>query len=86
MFPVTPLTASLTAVLGAYLGANAKAAAPLEAIDATAAALCAMGIAGERAARDAAKAGTGSYRVALIDALSRLNSRDVLKGMKLDAR
>jgi hydroxyethylthiazole kinase len=86
MGSITGSGCMLTAVLGAYLGANAKAAAPLEAIDATAAALCAMGIAGERAARDAAKAGTGSYRVALIDALSRLNSRDVLKGMKLDAR
>ncbi|HNY17068.1 MAG TPA: hydroxyethylthiazole kinase [Treponemataceae bacterium] len=76
----------LTALLGAYAGANGKIAAPLEAIDATAAALCAMGIAGERAARTAGKAGTGSYRVALIDALSQIGSRDVLKGMKLDAR
>lgn len=75
----------LTAVLGAFAGANAKCAASLETIDATAAALCAMGIAGERAARAAAKAGTGSYRVALIDALSRLSAKDVLKGMKLDA-
>jgi hydroxyethylthiazole kinase len=83
---VTGSGCMLTAVLGAYVGANAKAPAPLEAIDATAAALCAMGISGERAARDAAKAGTGSYRVALIDALSRLDARAVLKGMKLDAR
>ena len=75
----------LTAVLGAFAGANAKCATSLETIDATAAALCAMGIAGERAARAAAKAGTGSYRVALIDALSRLSAKDVLKGMKLDA-
>ena len=75
----------LTAVLGAFAGANAKGTASLETIDATAAALCSMGIAGERAARAAAKAGTGSYRVALIDALSRLSAKDVLKGMKLDA-
>ena len=76
----------LSAVLGAYVGANAKCAAPLDPVDATAAALCAMGIAGERAARAATKVGTGSFRVALIDALSRLCSREVLKGMKLDAR
>lgn len=58
-----------TALIGAFLGANED---PLLAASA---ALLSMGIAGELAYEEAGMMGTGSYRVALIDAISLLNGK-----------
>lgn len=70
----------LSAITGAF--AAARADSP---IDAVSAALATMGLAGEKAAREAARRGTGSFRASLIDALSRLDARAVASGMRLDA-
>lgn len=70
----------LSAITGAF--AAARADSP---IDAVAAALAIMALAGEKAARAEARHGTGSFRVSLIDALSRLEARAVASGLRLDA-
>ncbi len=85
MGEITGSGCMLSAVIGAYAGSAASAAGDARLLEATAAALCGMGLAGERAARKAKRLGTGSFRAALIDALSGLDSRAVSRGMKIDA-
>ncbi len=85
MGEITGSGCMLSAVIGAYAGSAATAAGDARFLEATAAALCGMGLAGERAARKAGRLGTGSFRAALIDALSGLDSRAVSRGMKIDA-
>jgi hydroxyethylthiazole kinase len=91
MGEITGSGCMLSAVIGAYAGSAASAARAenpsrdARFLEATAAALCGMGIAGERAAKRARRVGTGSFRAALIDALSGLDSRTVYRGMKIDA-
>lgn len=79
MSKITGTGCMLTGVLGAYCGAN-----PDMLLEAAAAAVCAMGCCGEQAA--AQSAGTGSMRVALIDAMSRLDAKTLEGGMKLEVR
>ena len=71
----------LSAVTGAFCGA-----APGRAFDAAAAALCAMGLAGEQAAARTAGegAGTGSFRTYLLDSLSLMDEAALAGGMKLE--
>ena len=69
----------LSAITGAFAAARADIS-----MDAVAAAIATMGLAGEKAARAEARRGTGSFRVSLIDALSRLDAREVASGMRLD--
>lgn len=73
----------LTAVIAAYCAAN-----PNNLLDATAAAVCAMGLCGELAYERirAAGGGTASFRVALIDAMSLLDAETLTGGMKLETR
>ncbi len=85
MGEITGSGCMLSAVIGAYAGSAASAARDARFLETTAAALCGMGLAGERAARRAKRLGTGSFRAALIDALSGLDSRAVSRGMKIDA-
>jgi len=66
MSRITGTGCMLSAVTCALVAAN-----PNHTLEATAAAVCMMGICGERAA--AAAIGTGSFRVALIDAMSNLD-------------
>ncbi len=73
----------LTAVIAAYCAAN-----PENHLDAAAAAVCAMGLAGEIAYDKLVKAdgGTSSYRTYLIDAMSKLNEKDFEGGAKIEIR
>ncbi len=71
----------LSAVAGAFLGAcrNGGGAARLDALTA---ALCLSGLAGELAATEE---GTGTFRVRLIDVLSRLDEATFAGGIRCDA-
>ncbi len=71
----------LSALAGAFCGA-----APDRVFDATAAALCVMGLAGEQAAARTARdgAGTGTFRTYLIDALSLMDEAALREGMRAD--
>jgi len=80
MSRITGSGCMLSAITGAFAAARTD-----NLVDAVAAAIATMGIAGEKAARAEARHGTGSYRVALIDALSRLDAREVASGMRIDA-
>jgi len=73
----------LSALVGAFCGAS-----PDRLLDAVAAALCAMGLAGELAAARTEKenAGTGSFRTYLIDSLSKMDETMLAGGMKLERR
>lgn len=73
----------LTAVIGAYCAAN-----PKEPLEASAAAVCAMGLCGELAYERMAaeKGGTGTLRVALLDAMSNLDGETLNRGMKIETR
>jgi hydroxyethylthiazole kinase len=81
MTRITGTGCMLSAITGAYCGAK-----PSQILHAAAAAVCAMGLAGEIAAAecDAGKTGTGSFRMHLIDALSLMTGGSLLAGMKLD--
>lgn len=84
MGSVTGTGCMLSAIIGAY--ASVASAGSWGLAGAVAAAIAGMGLAGERAERRAGRRGTGSFRVALIDELSRLDARSLRAGMKLDAR
>lgn len=80
-----PMMASLTGtgcMSTALIGAFSAAAEPFTA---AVAALSVMGISGETAYRVAGERGTGSYRMALIDAVSRMTGDTLLKEVKLYA-
>lgn len=79
MAKVTGTGCMLSAVLGAYAAANRQDLAA-----ATAAAVCLMGQAGEtaQARMVAADAGTGSFRMYLIDAISRMTAERLETGSK----
>lgn len=73
----------LTAVIGSYIGANKE-----NILDATATAVCAMGLCGEMAYTRLCEldAGTSTYRTLLIDFMSKMNI-DVLKaGAKIESK
>ncbi|MCI8649396.1 MAG: hydroxyethylthiazole kinase [Anaerotruncus sp.] len=73
----------LSAVIAAFVAAN-----PTQPLDATAAAVCAMGLCGELAFQQiqAAGGGTASLRIALIDQMSRLDAATLNGGAKIEAR
>lgn len=63
------------------------AANPGQELQAAAAAVCAMGLAGEQAAaRMQGQDGTGSFRTYLLDALSRMQGPDLEKGARYEVR
>lgn len=68
---VTGTGCMTTALVGAFLGAGG------EPVTAAAAGVAAMGIAGEKAFREAGQKGTGSFHIAVIDALSRLDEKAI---------
>ncbi|MBN2810266.1 MAG: hydroxyethylthiazole kinase [Spirochaetales bacterium] len=93
MAQITGSGCMLSALLGAWLASGRAAARdagraeiPGSDLHAAAGGIAAIGLAGEAAARAAGAAGTGSFRVALIDAVSRLDGRTLGEGMRLDAR
>jgi len=81
MSRITGSGCMLSAITGGFCGA-----APDRLLDAVAAALCALGLAGEQAAERMLRegAGTGSFRTGLIDALSLMDDETLAGGMKLD--
>lgn len=68
-----------SSLIGCFLGA-----APELPLEATVAALMCMGIAGEIAYQEAGQRGNGSFRVALHDAISRLNSEIIAGRARVD--
>ncbi|NLZ53014.1 MAG: hydroxyethylthiazole kinase [Thermoanaerobacteraceae bacterium] len=83
MSKITGTGCMLTALVAAYCAAN-----PENHLDATAAAVCAMGLAGELAYDKLVKAdgGTSSYRTYLIDAMSKLDAKTLEGGAKIESR
>lgn len=83
MSRITGTGCMLTALIGAYVGAS-----PKEPLEAAAAAVCAMGIAGEEAHRRtlAADGGTGMFRSLLIDSVSRQTAAALEDGARLESR
>lgn len=80
-----PMLSSITGtgcMTSAMTGACAAVAA--EPLAAAVAAITAMGIAGEIAYESAGRTGTGSFRVALMDALSRMDAATVEKRSRLN--
>lgn len=73
----------LTEVIAAYCAANTD-----RLLDATAAAVCAMGLCGELAYNKLTEisGGTSTYRTLLIDAMSTLNSEALNGGLKIESR
>ena len=90
MSKVTGTGCMLAALLGAYAAGNAHpggAAAPSRVSDA-AAAVCLMGLSGEiaHARMLAADAGTGSFRMYLIDAISQMTAERLEAGARIECR
>lgn len=79
MSKITGAGCMLTAVIGAYCGAN-----PNQVIEATVTAICAMGLCGEIAATKCE--GTSSFKMHLIDAMSTLNETILEGGMKIETK
>ncbi|NLX71587.1 MAG: hydroxyethylthiazole kinase [Clostridiales bacterium] len=73
----------LTAVIAAYCASN-----PDKHLEATAAAVCAFGLSGELAYEKTLKADAGisSFRTFLIDAVSKLDAKTLIGGMKIESR
>lgn len=67
-----------SSLIGAFCGA-----APCRSLDATIAALLSMGIAGEIAHAEAGQQGNGSFRMALHDAVSRMDSDTLMRRASL---
>jgi hydroxyethylthiazole kinase len=79
MSRITGTGCMLSAITGAFCGA-----APDRQFEAVAAAVCVMGLAGEKAAPYGLKNGTGTFRVKLIDFLSKIDGKALAKGMKIE--
>lgn len=75
---VTGTGCMTTALVGAFLGAGG------ETFTAAVSGVAAMGMAGEIAFREAGKKGTGSFHIAVIDALSRLDEKTVKEMAKFE--
>lgn len=73
----------LTSVIGSYVGANYD-----NMLDATAAAVCAMGVCGELAYNKLCKidAGLGTYRTLLIDYMGKITGEALEEGAKIESR
>lgn len=83
MSRITGTGCMLTTVIGSYVGAN-----PDDLLGATGAAVTAMGLCGELAYEktELQKAGTSSFRMHLIDAMSMLDWETLKGGMKVESR
>jgi len=83
MSKITGTGCMLTALIAAFCAANMD-----NHLDATAAAVCAMGLAGELAYEKVVKndAGTSSYRTYLIDAISKMDVKTLEGGAKIESR
>lgn len=83
MSKITGTGCMLTAVIAAYCAAN-----PGDALDATAAAVCAMGISGEMAHRKMLEAdgGTSTFRMFLIDNMGKTNAEIINGGGRIEIR
>ena len=83
MSKITGSGCMLTGVIAAYCAAN-----PEQLLDATAAAVCAMGLSGELAYDKSIKndGGTSTYRSYIIDAISKMNADLLQGGMKIESR
>jgi hydroxyethylthiazole kinase len=83
MSKITGTGCMLTALIGAYCGAN-----PEKPVDASAAAVCSMGICGELAYKRITEndEGTASFRVHLIDYISKLNKDLLARYTKAEVR
>lgn len=81
MSKITGTGCMLAAVTGSYVGAN-----PGSILKATAAAVCGMGLCGELAYKKLCElhGGTGTYRMLLIDEMSRLNEQMLEEGGKYE--
>lgn len=73
----------LSAMLGAFVGANKE-----QMLEATAAAVCAMGLAGEMGYERMLQnhAGTSSYRTYILDAISNMTEELLIGGAKIETR
>lgn len=83
MSKITGTGCMLTAVIAAYCAAN-----PAQILDATAAAVCAMGLCGELAYGKLIKndEGTSSYRTYIIDYMSKMTSDLLKEGARIESR
>ncbi len=83
MSKITGTGCMLTALIAAYISAN-----PDKVLDATAAAVCAMGLCGELAYQKTipTEGGTGSFRTYLIDFMSKMDAKVLNGGMKIESR
>lgn len=79
MTRITGSGCMLDGVLGVFAGAN-----PEHLFDAVTAASAAMGICGENAA--ALSRGTGSFRMHLMDEMSKINAQQVERGMNIESK
>lgn len=71
----------LTAIIAAYCAANSG-----KELEATAAAVCAMGLCGEKAFARSGAMGTASLRAAIIDEISLLDAKALAEGAKVELR
>ncbi|MGE5629606.1 MAG: hydroxyethylthiazole kinase [Caulobacteraceae bacterium] len=83
MSRVTGTGCMLTAVIGSFIGANYD-----DILDATVTAVVAMGLCGELAYRKLCEpdGGTNTYRMLLIDYMSKLNVQALKEGAKIESR
>ncbi|MGV8906737.1 MAG: hydroxyethylthiazole kinase [Acetobacterium sp.] len=83
MSKITGSGCMLTAVIAAFCGAN-----PEEILEATATAVCAMGLCGELAYEKQMKndGGTSSFRTFLIDFMSKMTPEVLKEGVKIESR
>jgi len=83
MSKITGSGCMLTAIIAAFCGAN-----PEEMLDATATAVCAMGLCGELADEKLIKndGGTASFRAYLIDFMSKMTPELLKEGAKIESR
>ena len=83
MSRITGSGCMLTEVIAAYCAAN-----PDILLDATAAAVCAMGLCGEIAYNKTVEngGGTSTFRTFLIDAMSRMTAETLREGIKIESR
>lgn len=83
MGKITGTGCMLTAVIGSFIGANCD-----NILDAAGAAVCAMGLCGELAYKRLADidGGTGTYRMLIIDYMSKMNGNLLEEGAKIESR
>ena len=83
MSKITGSGCMLTAIIGAYCGAN-----PDRLLESTTAAVCAIGLSGELAYHKMLQSdgGTSTFRMHLIDYMSKMNSTKLSEGIKIESR